>query len=141
MKPLLPTLKERQRYIAYEVISLHAMEDISELLLHKLAEILGVFGSADAGMLSVSYDSKTHSGILRVNHNQVARVRAAMLMITHLGKTPVIIRTTGVSGILKKVKRFLPEESRRTSRETTKGLRQKSRRSTHATNATPNDGI
>jgi RNase P/RNase MRP subunit POP5 len=126
MKPLLPTLKERQRYIVYEVISLHTMEDISELLLQRLSEILGVFGAAEAGMLSVSYDPRTQTGILRVNHDEVARVRAAMLMITHLGKASVIIRTRGVSGILNKAKRFMPEASRRTSKETTKGLRKKS---------------
>jgi hypothetical protein len=67
MKPLLPTLKERQRYIVYEVISAHPMPDISETLLHRLSELLGVFGMADAGILSVSYDIATQTGILRVN--------------------------------------------------------------------------
>jgi RNase P/RNase MRP subunit POP5 len=138
MKPLLPTLKERQRYIVYEVISASPVQDISETLLHKLAEILGVFGMAEAGILSVSYDTKTQTGILRTNHDQVVRVKAALLMITHLGKTQVIIRTRGVSGILKKVKRFLPETARRTTKETTKGLRGGKN---YATNATPNDGI
>jgi RNase P/RNase MRP subunit POP5 len=123
MKPLLPTLKERQRYIAYEVISAHPVQDISEPLLQKLSEILGVFGMADAGVLSVSYDTQTQTGILRVNHDQVAKVRAALLMTTHLGRTQVIIRTRGVSGMLNKVKRFLPEGARRTTKETTKGLR------------------
>ena len=122
MKPLLPTLKERQRYIAYEVISAHPVQDISEPLLQRLAEILGVFSMAEAGILSVSYDTATQTGILRVNHDQVARIRAAMLMTTHLGRTQVIIRTRGVSGILKKVKRFMPETARRTTKETTKGL-------------------
>jgi RNase P/RNase MRP subunit POP5 len=126
MKPLLPTLKERQRYIVYEVITSGAIQDISESLLHKLAEILGVFGMADAGILSISYDTTTQTGILRVNHDQVHKVRAALLMITHLGKTQVIIRTRGVSGILKKAKRFMPETARRTTKETTHGLRRKS---------------
>jgi RNase P/RNase MRP subunit POP5 len=123
MKPLLPTLKERQRYIVYEVISAHPVQDISEPLLQKLAETLGVFGMADAGVLSVSYDTTSQTGILRVNHDQVVRVRAALLMITHLGRTQVIIRTRGVSGILKKAKRFLPQGAKRTTKETTKGLR------------------
>lgn len=123
MKPLLPTLKERQRYIVYEVISAHAMQDISDTLLQRLSELLGVFGMADAGILSVSYDMKTQTGILRCNHDQVHRVKAALLMVTHLGRTQVVIRTHGVSGILKKVKRFMPEESRKTTKETTKGLR------------------
>jgi ribonuclease P/MRP protein subunit POP5 len=124
MKPLLPTLKERQRYIVYEVITAHqANHDISDALLQRLSEILGVFGMADAGILSISYDAKTQTGILRVNHTEVAKVKAALLMITHIGKQQVIIRSLGVSGILKKSKRFLPESARRTTKETTKGLR------------------
>jgi ribonuclease P/MRP protein subunit POP5 len=124
MKPLLPTLKERQRYIVYEVISAHAMGiDISEPLLRRLSELLGVFGMADAGILSVSYDTQTQTGLLRCNHDQVVKVRTALLLTTHLGKTPVIIKTRGVSGILKKSKRFLPSTARRTTKETTKGLR------------------
>ena len=126
MKPLLPTLKERQRYIVYEVISAHAIQnDISDALLHRLSEILGIFGMADAGILSVSYDTTTQTGILRVNHDQVFKVKAALLMVTHLGTRQVLIRTHGVSGILKKVKRFLPETAKRTTKETTKGLRPK----------------
>ena len=126
MKPLLPTLKERQRYIAYEAITAHAMhQDISEALLQRLSEILGVFGMAEAGILSVSYDQATQTGILRCNHDQVIKVKTALLMTTHLGRTQVLIRTRGVSGILDKVKRFLPETARRTSKETTKGLRKR----------------
>jgi len=123
MKPLLPTLKERQRYIAYEVISAHAVQDISESLLQRLSETLGVFGMAKAGILSISYDTSSQTGILRCNHDQLPTVRAALVMVTHLGRTPVIIKTRGASGILDKVKRFLPESARKTTKETTKGLR------------------
>jgi ribonuclease P/MRP protein subunit POP5 len=138
MKPLLPTLKERQRYIAYEVITTHPMQqDISDQLLQRLAQTLGVFGMADAGVLSISYEQQTQTGILRVNHNQVVRVRAALLLATHIGRTQVIIRTLGVSGMLNKVKRFLPSVARRTTKETTKGVRRRN----HATNAAPDDGI
>ena len=92
---------------------------------------------ADAGILSVSYDNTTQTGILRVNHDQVTRVKAALLLITHIGRTQTIVRTHGVSGMLEKVKRFMPETARRTTKETTKGLRRRN----HATNAAPNDGV
>ena len=123
MKPLLPTLKERQRYIVYETISAHPLDaDISEALLHRLAELLGVFGMADAGILSIAYDNKQQAGILRCDHKQVPRVKAGLLMITHLGHQQVIIKVRGISGTLKASKRFLPIT---TTKETTKGLRKK----------------
>ncbi|HIH24563.1 TPA: hypothetical protein HA251_06015 [Candidatus Woesearchaeota archaeon] len=124
MKPLLPTLKERQRYVLYEVISAHAVDhDISDALLRSLSDILGVFGMADAGLLSVSYDKESQTGILRCNHDQTVRVKAALTMITHIGKQQVIIKVRGVSGVLGKAKRFLPASAKRTKRESTKGLR------------------
>ena len=126
MKPLLPTLKERQRYVLYETITVHPLGlDISDILLQRLAELLGVFGSGRAGVLSVSYDSHTQSGILRCNHDAVLELKAAFIMVTHIGKTPCIIRIRGVSGTLQGAKRFLPSASsaQKTTKETTKGLR------------------
>jgi RNase P/RNase MRP subunit POP5 len=109
MKPLLPTLKERHRYVVYELITAHPLEqDISATLLGRVEEILGVFGMADAGVLPVTYDPKTQVGILRVTHTEVPRVRAALLLVTHLDRTSVLIRTRGISGMLNKARRFLP---------------------------------
>jgi len=109
MKPLLPTLKERQRYIVYEVITAHHLgQDASDMLLQQLLEILGVFGSAKAGLLSVSYNTQLQRGVLRVNHDQVITIKAALLMMTHLGKTKSIVRTLLVAGTLKKAKPLVP---------------------------------
>jgi RNase P/RNase MRP subunit POP5 len=123
MKPLLPTLKERQRYVAYEIITRQPIDDISDTLLRSLAETLGTIGMARAGILSVHYDAQSQTGILRVNHDQVQNTRAALILTTYLGRTPVLIRTLGVSGILNKATRFIPETARRTLKEHTKGLR------------------
>jgi ribonuclease P/MRP protein subunit POP5 len=126
MKPLLPTLKERQRYVVYEVITAQpAGHDISDTLLQSLASTLGVFGMAKAGVLSISYDVKTQTGILRCDHDHVLNVRAALLMATHLGRQQVLVRTLGVSGVLGKCKRFLPDPERKTDKSTTKGLRKR----------------
>ncbi len=114
MRPLLPTLKERKRYIVYEVISSKPLQsDISAALLKNLAEKLGLFDSAGAGLLSVRYDKKTQFGILRCNHQYVNRVKAAMTITIFIGKTRVAIRTLGVSGVLAKTERFLPGKIQR----------------------------
>ncbi len=108
MKPLLPTLKERKRYVVYRIVTAHPLRrDISGELLRHLEQLLGVFGMAQAGILSVRYDSETQTGVLRVAHAQLAQVKAALLMIGHLGTTKVCVRTLGVSGILRKTQRFL----------------------------------
>jgi len=94
----------------YEIITATPLgRNVSSDILRTIASTLGVFGMAEAGILSVSYDTKSQTGILRVAHTSVAKARAALTMTTHLGRTPVCIRTLGMSGILAKSKRFLPE--------------------------------
>ncbi len=111
MKPLLPTLKERKRYIVYELLSQKSLGRAPEqAVLDHLRARLGLFDSAKAGILPVRYDQKTQSGILRVSHASVDKVKAALLLLTTIGSQQVIPRVRGVSGILKKTERFLPAQ-------------------------------
>ncbi|MCF7798951.1 hypothetical protein K9M74_03540 [Candidatus Woesearchaeota archaeon] len=106
IKPLKPSLREKKRYIVYEVtaktpISMHTLQ---EELISKLHEILGVFMAGKAGILPIKYDQTTKRGIIRVNNTAVDYIRGSFILINKLGKTPVTIHTKGVSGILKKAK-------------------------------------
>ncbi|MBR9700568.1 hypothetical protein GOV11_01755 [Candidatus Woesearchaeota archaeon] len=110
MRPLLPTLKERKRYVVYQILTSKPLgKDVSRMILHRLTDILGVFGAAEAGLLQVSYDTTKQQGILRTDNKHVNKVKAALTMVTHIGKTRVLIQTKGVSGILAKTKRFTEE--------------------------------
>ncbi|MDD9953152.1 MAG: hypothetical protein OXR66_02345 [Candidatus Woesearchaeota archaeon] len=111
MKPLLPTLKERKRYIVYQIITAKPMTLDDTALLQRLKELLGVFGTAEVGLLSIQYNPTTQTGVMRVSNTTTNKVKAALTMITHLKKTKVAIRTLGVSGILKKTARFTGGET------------------------------
>jgi len=122
MKPLLPTLKEKKRYVKYQIITATPLRrDVSGELLDRVTTLLGVFGTAEAGLLSIRYDPETQTGILRTSVKALPKIKVALLMTTFLGRTKVCIRTLGVSGILKKTERFGGNY--------------------YATHATPNDGI
>jgi len=109
MKPLLPTLKERKRYLVYELISAEPLGPAEKDVLSHLRATLGVFDGAKAGLLPVQYDAKTQTGILKVGHASVDKAKAALLLLQRVGKQQVIPRVRGVSGILKKTERFLPK--------------------------------
>ncbi|MBR9693058.1 hypothetical protein GOV07_03965 [Candidatus Woesearchaeota archaeon] len=111
MKPLLPTLKERKRYLVYELLSEKPLTGApdKEVLAH-LKDGLGLFDGAKAGLLAVKYDSKLQTGIIRMSHDSVDKVKAALMLLQHAGKQQVVPRVRGVSGILKKTERFLPTE-------------------------------
>lgn len=105
LKPLLPTLKEKKRYIVYEVLSENDLkEDLSMEIVKKVTTILGVFDSAKAGLQSVEYDKKQHKGVLRVAVKQVDKLKMSLALINQLNDREIIIRTIGASGILKKAR-------------------------------------
>lgn len=105
MRPLLPTLKEKKRYVRYRVISARPLErDVGGEVLRSLHDTLGVFGAAEAGLLSVSYDVRSQTGIIRCSLAALEKVKASLLMAGYLGRTRVVIRTLRVSGILAKAR-------------------------------------
>jgi len=110
MKPVLPTLKERKRYIVYELITEQPLPGSPETeVLNHLKVMLGLFDGAKAGLLPVRYDENTQTGILRVAHNSVDKVKASLLLLKTVKGAPVIPRVKGISGILNKTDRFIPK--------------------------------
>ncbi len=110
MKPLLPSLKEKKRYLAFEVISkkalgnIHITNQISEACLR----FLGAKGVAEAGVIFLKYDKEKQRGLIRVNNKYIHNLKTALALISEIDKNEVIIRGIGVSGILNKAeKRYL----------------------------------
>ncbi len=105
LKPILPSLKEKKRYLVYEVLSQKPLEkDVSEEILNKTKGFLGIFDSAKAGLQNVEYDKKTQRGVIRVTTTQVDKLKTSLALISQLNEEESTIRTIGVSGILKKAR-------------------------------------
>lgn len=105
-KPLLPTLREKNRYIAFEVISDSQFER-NELVRGIWAGVLGFLGEQGAGRTSLwamDWDGSKSTGILRVNRKSVEEVRAAMALIKSVNNKNVIFHVLGVSGTLKSLR-------------------------------------
>ena len=113
LKPLLPTLREKKRYLAFEVLSKDKIADfdtVSNAILHASAEFLGQLGVSKAGLLVLSdkWDKNSQRGIVRVSHNHVDNLKAALTMIGKINDNDAIVKSVGVSGILNKAeKRYL----------------------------------
>ncbi len=119
MKPLLPTLKEKKRYVVYELLSDQPVDGGERAVLGHLQTTLGLFDGAKAGILPVKYDAKLQTGVLRVSNAAADKVKAALLLLTAINGVKVIPRVRGVSGILKKTERFLPTQRTRMEKPTT----------------------
>jgi ribonuclease P/MRP protein subunit POP5 len=107
LKPVLPSLREKKRYLVFEVISKEKISDIS-LVSSAVSEcslqFMGQLGAAKAGvmMLNNKWDAQLQRGIIKVSHKHVDSLKSALFFAEKISNTEVIFRSLGVSGILKK---------------------------------------
>jgi len=104
MKPLLPSLKAKKRYVAFEVISQNQVGDVLSGLKIQIASYFGQKGMADSGVsiLNEKYDIEKQHGVIKIGHKFVDQLKTALILIKDLNGVPVLIRSLNVSGILKK---------------------------------------
>ena len=113
IKPVMPTLREKKRYVAFEIISKQQIKnfsDVSKAVWNTALSFAGEFGMAYAGlnMISNTYDAQKQKGLLRVNNKHTDTAKTALALVTRIDEQPVIIRTLGISGILAKAtKKYL----------------------------------
>jgi ribonuclease P/MRP protein subunit POP5 len=103
VNPLPPSMRDKKRYVAFELASEQPlMPDADRKLISKMSEILGVFGSAKAGIIRVKYNPKTQRGLIRVDRKAVDHIRACFVMIKSIDNQKIAARTLRVSGMVNK---------------------------------------
>ncbi|MFW6014451.1 MAG: Rpp14/Pop5 family protein [Candidatus Nanoarchaeia archaeon] len=104
-------MREKKRYLAFEIISDENLSRYAVLkaLKQKIIQMLGVFGSANAGVIFLQdkYIPEKQAGILRVNHNYLDKVKASFCFITKIENKSVIVRSLGASGMLNKAVEYI----------------------------------
>jgi len=109
IKPLLPSLREKKRYLAYEVISRGRFNDalhVNKAIVEAAKEFLGNLGMARAGIITMGdqWNTDTQRGIIRVNNKHVDDLKASLVFAGSIDGKEAIVRSIGASGILKKAR-------------------------------------
>ena len=109
IKSLLPSLREKKRYLVYEVISKSRFNDavhVNKAILDASKEFLGNLGMAKAGIITMSdqWNGDMQRGIIRVNNKHVDDLKASLVFAGSIDGKEAIVRSIGASGILKKAK-------------------------------------
>jgi len=117
IKPLLPSLRERKRYLAYEVISKDKFYDamhVSKAILDAAKEFLGDSGVAKAGILAIDdkWSTNLQRGIIRVNNKHVDNLKASLIFVKNIEGKEVVVKSVGASGILRKAQQKYLKEAR-----------------------------
>jgi|SRR3989344_610924 len=99
MKTILPTLKERNRYLVYEIKnSSHNFNEIKNEIKKAMLQFLGEFEYAKANILILD-DFKENKGIIKANNKYIDKVKVALMLIRNF-----TVETKYVSGTLKKAR-------------------------------------
>ncbi|MBS3144663.1 hypothetical protein J4208_03695 [Candidatus Woesearchaeota archaeon] len=105
MKPLIPSLREKKRYLHYEVTTETTLtaEEVKQAVQEALQQFLGDYGCAQAGIHCIENTNK--HGVLKTNTKQVNQVKTALALIKTIKNKSVMFKTIKVSGMINKVKR------------------------------------
>ena len=107
IKPLLPSLREKKRYLAYEVISNSKFNDavsVNKAIYDAANVFLGNLGMAKAGIIPINdkWNDKTQRGIIRVSNKHVDELKASLIFVKNIQGKDAMVKSVGASGILKK---------------------------------------
>ena len=103
LKPLKPSLRESNRYLAYKIISNSAVTrtKAEKLIYNELQNLLGELTIAKAGLMFIKYNK--NKGIIKVNKKYINHLKSALALIN---QSTLLIKSLGISGILKKMQKY-----------------------------------
>ena len=108
LNPLPPTLREKQRYLVFEIISKKEFE-LGEVVSAIWNSALQTYGEVCVSSFSLwipgnLYDKTKKKGIAKCNHNSVEQMRSVLATIKEIEGNPVCFMVTGVTGTIKSAK-------------------------------------
>jgi ribonuclease P/MRP protein subunit POP5 len=108
LKILLPTLREKERYVAFQIISEEPVtySDLEAAIWNQLLDFYGEFGVSKTSMWLMKnlWNEKKQIGIIRCNNKSVSQIIAGLGLISRLGDIRAIFNVLAVSGTLKGLK-------------------------------------
>ncbi|MFH2021516.1 MAG: Rpp14/Pop5 family protein [archaeon] len=103
-KPLLPTLRTKKRYVAYEIISdQYTGQNAYAAIYESYKEYFGRVGVSKSGLMKTGIYANNKE-VLKINNKFLDELRLAMSMIKEIDKKSVILHTLTVSGMINKAK-------------------------------------
>ena len=113
LKILKPTLREKNRYISFQVISEVGEEftysDLESAIWNVALDFLGEYGISKTSiwLLKDCWDQEEQIGILRCNHKSVQVVIASLGLIDRLGDNRVTFKILKISGTIKSIREVM----------------------------------
>ncbi len=100
-------MREKKRYVAFEILSDNPISQHQAIgaLARSFYSFLGTSGAGRAGYMFIDekFNPRKQRGIIRINNRYVDALKATFCLTDTIENQQVIVRSLGVSGILRKV--------------------------------------
>jgi ribonuclease P/MRP protein subunit POP5 len=108
-KPVPPTLRERNRYMVFELVCDFNPDrkQVVKAVWDSMLGLYGAAGAAEASLWFMDWVPEKSRGIVKVNHRSVEVVRPVLALIKEVGGRPCVVRVLSVSGTLRKARESL----------------------------------
>ncbi len=106
LNPIPPTLREKKRYILFELICDNKLEtnDVAYALNDAFLSLFGSFGSARVSAKLIEWDKEQNRGILKCERSAKEHAIAALQFVREVKDSTVVPRVLLVSGTLRKLR-------------------------------------
>ena len=111
MKRLLPSLRAKKRYLAFELISEEpaSRSDIVKEVMSSASSLLGDVTTSDRDIRVLGFENG--KGIIQCSHTKVKQTRASLAALTRINGKRATLHVLGVSGTVKRAtEKFLQDE-------------------------------
>ena len=102
MKNLLPSLRENNRYIKFQVSENIDIKKFKKEFEKELISLLGQLELAKSSYKLINFNN--NQGVIKVNATYLNKIKACLALINNIDKENIKMKSIKVSGILNKVK-------------------------------------
>lgn len=108
LKPIPLSLREKKRYIVFELISKNKFNfrDVRSELNRTLFDLFGEKGFSELSFNFILFNEKNNKGIIRCRHIETEKAKTGILFLREINSIHVIPRIIRTSGSLKKAKTY-----------------------------------
>ena len=105
MKALPKSLREKKRYVSFEIISENSVsfEEFKKAYTLTIKELVGMLGLAKTSLMVVKDQYKYPTGIIKTNTKSLKIIQAAFAYMKELNKQPIQVRSIKTSGLIHKL--------------------------------------
>ena len=104
---LLPSLKQKKRYLVFEIIAKKefTVSEIDGTIKEAIKSFIGELGLAKTAPLFIKLKNQTF--IIKVNHKYVDQVKASLALIKTIKNSSIVFKSLTTTGTIKKANEVL----------------------------------